>query len=424
MTTTITKDHLSELLAESQVKLIDARPTAAYNGWRLGAEARGGHIPGAIAFPGAWAEQMGNAELEGRLVSLMVTPGHQIVVYGDEGATAVKVVDRLTQLGYRKVVMLEGGFAEWAADGRLPVAKLPRYEQLVSADWLHDLLEGRRVEAAPAGEFAVFHATFADSGEYLEGHVPGAIDLDTNTLESPTDHNRRSPQKLEKALLDCGITSDKTVIVYGSDTEESPDRSRRSAGQIAATRAATILLYSGVSDVRVLDGGYGTWLAAGHDVETIGHSPEPASAFGVDIPARPELLIDLEEARELLEDPEGVLVSIRSWPEHVGATSGYNYIGETGDIPGAVWAGGGADAHDMAHYRNVDNTMKDYEVIAADWEEAGISSDRRIAFYCGTGWRASEAFFDAYLMGWPRIAIYDGGWFEWSRQTPVQDVWL
>jgi thiosulfate/3-mercaptopyruvate sulfurtransferase len=52
--------------------------------------------------------------------------------------------------------------------------------------------------------------------------------------------------------------------------------------------------------------------------------------------------------------------------------------------------------------------------IAALWRAAGIGPEMRIAFYCGTGWRASLAFFYAWLMGWERISVYDGGWFEWS----------
>jgi 3-mercaptopyruvate sulfurtransferase SseA len=74
----------------------------------------------------------------------------------------------------------------------------------------------------------------------------------------------------------------------------------------------------------------------------------------------------------------------------------------------------------MQHYRNMDNTMRAYPEIAANWQEAGISADKRVAFYCGTGWRASETWFYAYLMGWPRIAVYDGGWFEWS-QDPINN---
>src|SRR5262245_33237817 len=47
--------------------------------------------------------------------------------------------------------------------------------------------------------------------------------------------------------------------------------------------------------------------------------------------------------------------------------------------------------------------------------------DKRVAFYCGTGWRASEAFFYAYLMGWPTIAVYDGGWWAWV-QDPANPI--
>src|SRR3954469_23565081 len=59
--------------------------------------------------------------------------------------------------------------------------------------------------------------------------------------------------------------------------------------------------------------------------------------------------------------------------------------------------------------------MRPYPEIAANWAEAGITADKWVAFYCGTGWRASETWFYAYLQDWQRIAVYDGGWFEWSQ---------
>jgi molybdopterin synthase sulfurtransferase len=85
-----------------------------------------------------------------------------------------------------------------------------------------------------------------------------------------------------------------------------------------------------------------------------------------------------------------------------------------------VWGNCGTDAYHMQHYRTVDNTMRAYPEIAANWAEAGITRDKHVAFYCGTGWRASETWFYAYLMAWPRISVYDGGWFEWS-QDPVRN---
>jgi thiosulfate/3-mercaptopyruvate sulfurtransferase len=69
----------------------------------------------------------------------------------------------------------------------------------------------------------------------------------------------------------------------------------------------------------------------------------------------------------------------------------------------------------MDHYRNVDNTMRSYYDIAAQWRIWGVTPDKRIAFYCGTGWRASEAFFYAHLMGWATVAVYDGGWWAWVQ---------
>ena len=136
---------------------------------------------------------------------------------------------------------------------------------------------------------------------------------------------------------------------------------------------------------------------------------------------RPEIIVDIDEAKEIVADRENAaLVSVRSWSEHIGEVSGYNYIGPAGRIAGDVWGNCGSDAYHMQHYRNVDNTMRAYPEIAANWKEAGITADKRVAFYCGTGWRASETWFSAYLMGWPRIAVYDGGWFEWS-QDPIEN---
>ena len=45
---------LRHRLADPNLIVVDARPTAAYNGWRLNGEARGGHVPGAVAFPISW----------------------------------------------------------------------------------------------------------------------------------------------------------------------------------------------------------------------------------------------------------------------------------------------------------------------------------------------------------------------------------
>lgn len=417
MIKTLDVDTLAEIYRSPGMKVVDARPTAAYNGWCLDSEVRGGHIPGAVAFPQAWAAGAYDGDLAQRLASKGLTPNHSIVVYGYADSTVL--TDRLAELGFDDVSLLAGGMREWGARPDLDVIRLPRHHQLIHPQWLLRLLEGEQVPEVPQGESAVFHVNYGVPEEYERGHVPGAFHLDTNRLESATDWNRRPPEELETGLRELGITRDTTVILYGRDTAADPAEQEpgRRAGQIAATRAAAILLYCGVEDVRLLDGGFNAWLAAGYPVETQLRCPSPAPDFGTAIPAHPNYFIDYEEAAALIDDPGGVLVSIRSRAENLGETSGYNYIQHVGDIPGAVWGNCGTDAYHMQHYRNMDNTMRDFNEVASGWSASGITPDKSVAFYCGTGWRASETFFYAYLMGWPNISIYDGGWFEWSRRN-------
>ena len=417
----ITTDQLRVRLDDPTLTIVDARPLAAYNGWRHGGAVRGGHVPGAVAFPTAWLRTVDEPEIERLLRSRRIEAGRSIVVYGHGPGDAVPLASRLIAAGIDDVRVYEAGWSAWAADHALPVERLPNYDKLVHIDWLRDVLAGERPEAAPAGRHLIFHVNFGVPEEYAEAHIPGAYYLDTNWLESPATWNRRSPAELDHALRSLGITADTTVILYGRDTEGDANEKwpGRRAGQIAATRAALILRYAGVDDVRLLDGGYDWWVREGNPVETTPRQPASVPEFGAPIPLRPELIVDIEEAKSIIADRDGAaLVSVRTWKEHIGRVSGYNYIGPAGRIAGDVWGNCGSDAYHMQHYRNVDNTMRAYPEIAANWAGAGIIPDKWVAFYCGTGWRASETWFYAWLQDWPRIAVYDGGWFEWS-QDPI-----
>jgi thiosulfate/3-mercaptopyruvate sulfurtransferase len=282
---------------------------------------------------------------------------------------------------------------------------LARWRQLLHPAWLEQLLGGRTVLAAPPAGWRLFEVGCGSAQEFAGAHIPGAAYLDTNRLEIQPLWNKVSDCALLSLLLEHGIRHDTTVILYGRST-------------LAAARAAHLLLYAGVSDVRLLDGGFAAWERAGYALESgPGCCATAATSFGAAFPARPDYLINTEQARTLLQRDDGALVSIRTWCEHVGKTSGYSYIEAKGDIPGARWgrAGKDGDVHSMSDYHHADGTMKPAHEISQLWREAGIRPGQQTAFYCGTGWRASLAFFYAWLMDWERISVYDGGWCEWSR---------
>ncbi|MEO7105564.1 MAG: rhodanese-like domain-containing protein, partial [Rhodoferax sp.] len=228
--------------------------------------------------------------------------------------------------------------------------------------------------------------------------------LDTMDLEQEPFWNKVPDGALLQRLLHHGIHVDTTVILYS-----------RSA--VMAARAAHLMLYAGVRDVRLLDGGFAAWLQAGLPLSSGPPAVQTASNdFGEPFPAHPEYLINTLQARSLLGQPNGVLASIRTRNEFMGKTSGYSYIAPVGDIAGARWghAGKGSDVSSMSDFHNADGTLRAARDIEAVWNDAGIHRGRTVAFYCGTGWRASLAFFYAWLMGWEHICVYDGGWYEWS----------
>ena len=282
---------------------------------------------------------------------------------------------------------------------------LPRWRHLVSAQWLAGLTAGARVAAPPASHWRLLEIGFDGRAAYLQAHIPGAHYVDTTSFECPPLWNKVEDNALMNLLLRCGIRHDTTVVLYARNP-------------VAAARAAHLMLYAGVKDVRLLDGGYAAWTRLHLPVEQGLPPPLPAAqAFGIAFPAHPEYLMDMRQVRSMMDQPDVCLVSIRTWAEFVGKTSGYSYIPAKGDIAGARWGRSGSDddVNSMSAFHDSEGRMQAASIISRMWAAEGIRPDRHAVFYCGTGWRASLAFFYAWLMDWERISVFDGGWHEWSR---------
>ena len=112
--------ELRRRLSDPELTIVDVRPLPAYNGWRLRGEVRGGHIPGARAFPSAWVSSLDDAEVERLLVLKEIVPSREVVLYGDAVGGVLALSTRLADLGHGHVRTYEHGWAEWAADDTLP----------------------------------------------------------------------------------------------------------------------------------------------------------------------------------------------------------------------------------------------------------------------------------------------------------------
>ncbi|SCI84574.1 Thiosulfate sulfurtransferase YnjE precursor [uncultured Clostridium sp.] len=280
----------------------------------------------------------------------------------------------------------------------------------VTPEWVQSVIDGNQPESKNYTILEASWGTYKDSPTYKKGHIPGALHVDTSSVESEPIWNISDPKVVEKGMLDLGVTKDKTVIIYGNDIS-------------AASRVAYAYLWAGVDNVKVLNGGIDAWKKAGYKTETTVEKATPAKDFGTTVPAHPEYLMSIETVQDKLKNDKNFrLVSIRSKEEFDGKTSGYSYIDRAGEPKGAVWGHAGSDPYNMQDYLHKDGTVITANEMEKLWSDSNLNKSNELSFYCGTGWRAAVPWLIAYDAGWEGMTVYDGGWNEWqmNNNLPVQ----
>jgi len=187
-------DELTKLLENQALKIIDTRPVNAYNGWKLQNEKRGGHIKGARSIPSKWTKYIDWIEI---IRSKGILPEHKIVIYGYTQEEIDSTTIMFARAGYNDLNIYTAFVEEWVADENLPMEKLERYRQLVSPNWLKRLISKESPAEYSNNKFVVCHAHYRNPDDYKIDHIPGAVALDTNELESSETWNRRSPEELK-----------------------------------------------------------------------------------------------------------------------------------------------------------------------------------------------------------------------------------
>lgn len=278
----------------------------------------------------------------------------------------------------------------------------------VTADWIKSVIDGKQPESKKYVIAEAAWGTAKDSPDYMKGHIPGAVHINIADIEGEPYWNLKSPEEVETALLNAGVTSDTVLILYGPDVS-------------GTCRAAFAFLWAGVENVKVLDGGYKAWVNTGYETETTENIATKATDFGVKVPAHPEYWLSIEDVqKKLKEDSNFKLVGIISYPEFEGKTSGYSYIDKAGVPKGAVWGKGGSDPYHMEDYTHNDGTYINMEEMLNLWEGLDFTVDNELSFYCGTGWRATIPFLIMYENGYTNMTVYDGGWFQWQLNDNLE----
>ncbi len=265
-------------------------------------------------------------------------------------------------------------------DGVQPLINVAATSRLLSEGPTPVILDVRWHLAGPPGIEA-----------YRRGHLPGAVfvDLDRDLAAPPGPAGRHplpDAAAFQEAMRRAGVRADRLVVLYDD------------ADSTAAARAWWNLRYFGHERVRVLDGGYRAWVAAGRPVST--EIPQPAPG---DFTARPGGLPLLDDEGAAALARSGILLDARAAERFRGEVEPVDPV--AGHIPGAV------NAPTLGNV-GVDGRFLPPDLLRERFAKLGATDAAEVGAYCGSGVTAAHEVLALNLAGVP-AALYVGSWSNW-----------
>jgi thiosulfate/3-mercaptopyruvate sulfurtransferase len=232
---------------------------------------------------------------------------------------------------------------------------------------------------------------------YAAGHIAGAMHLDlwgVSLIDTDPAPLQAFMWMIEHVLALHGVDAATPIVVYDEQSG------------VRAARAFWFLEYFGHPSVRLLDGGFNAWIAAGLPV-TREASPAPASEWKGK--REPQTLATWKDVRNALGRGDAIILDTRSDGEYTGATVRAR---RGGAIPGAVHIEWTRNLTPEGGYKPADELRQLYE-------NAGVTPDREVITYCQGGYRAAHSYLALRLLGYPRVRMYVGSWKEWGDKEAL-----
>lgn len=255
--------------------------------------------------------------------------------------------------------------------------------------------------------------------DFAEAHVPSARNVWRPDYENNVDFEyegmRASRTKMEELLSKLGILPEDHLVLYDEN------------GNCDAFRFMWILDIYGHKNISIMNGGKLAWKLEGMPTSKVTMMPVPTDYhFSTNIENH-QHLATFEEVIAALGDTNVILLDTREPEEYAGApyidkgkvnpwkSGAYTF----GRIPGAKhfnWS----EAVEL----DVDHRLKSLRAIRWNFEQAGITADKKIITYCQSGVRSSHTTFVlTEILGYPNVKNYDGSWIEWSyHYSKLHDV--
>jgi thiosulfate/3-mercaptopyruvate sulfurtransferase len=274
----------------------------------------------------------------------------------------------------------------------------------ISTDWLKDHLDDEDITILDVQP---------NVHDYIMGHIPHAIYMNEGLLRSACEGLPAVyvlPESIQPVLSCSGIEPDIPVIVYSGAGRYS--KCTRGLGDgLEQPMMAYALLRYGLRQVYILDGGIEKWKDDGGEL-TKAYPLCQRSDFTVRV--RKDFFVEYVEFKRTKDNPDVVVFDARPaefyeesklWPK-------------PGHIPGAIslpWR----DFMTEENPRLLKPDKEIREMVA----KTGLTQDKMVYIYCGTGREATNEFLILkWYIGHENVKIYEGSFTEWTAYPENRTV--
>ena len=294
-----------------------------------------------------------------------------------------------------------------------PTPPTQRIAPIVSTDWL-----AMNMDAVP--NLVILDSRAPDN--YAKGHIPGAVNFPGLgnfylCLFAP-DCGLWMEVPEERALIttigNAGITGDSLVVVVGRTVDPFAPYAVADAARVAIT-----LLYAGVENVAILNGGYDKWAAEKKPISRRSVKPKAVTYTGA---VNKALFVTKDYVEKKIG--KSTLLEARDCDIYFGLgqepwTQRAGHIPTAKNLPSPWLWSFAKNKKGVITY----GTWKENDAIREmTTAVVGEDASEEIIVYCGVGGYASAAWFAlTQMVGYTNVKMYDGSMQEWTAdpEAPV-----
>jgi thiosulfate/3-mercaptopyruvate sulfurtransferase len=250
-----------------------------------------------------------------------------------------------------------------------------------------------------------------DEKSYLEGHIPGAINIGDvgNVLRDPNKEDYIATEKIQAIFNAAGLDVNRDVVVYGS------------RGNPYVYFGLYTINYFGGKQAQIYHDGIDAWKSAGLPIQK---ERSNLPAVSVALVPQPQLVVSNEEMLRIAQSKSVQIIDARTPDEFSGkdvrAIRG-------GHIPNAInipfesnWQDPAA-AIKLSKKQASDNSGMALK-SQADLKKlySNLDPNQDTVVYCQSGVRASETATVLKNLGFKKVRVYDSSWLGWGNNLKAQ----